>query len=492
MTSTTSSSMPTILPTTSLVAGGGGDLDDVPTASRSSSLTSSSIFSLSRGSLGSAPDLAVSDGADGPGALSAQSAHLGTLRPDSARCNALRMRSPMATAHFGSESGRAFMELIWQPRPLFPTVELAPTRFPRPDRKCIASGYPRYPLSTSPRSPSSTARFGSNCELDWFRQGYLLTFPAISPLPTRSRRAEGIPAFGRLRQSKIFHGGAFDARGNYPRHASPWFLLECSYILDSVVADWLLPRTPKSFTNVVNANFRLELVSLDFKNQLILTFESDFLLQTAKLRLNEQITFNYQRALRLLNLCGGILNFVELHRVLVSWTRLARHSFFKCWEFVPKGRDYLQINNGPLIGLPSRSCSKLKAGSLFTSTQDSDYLQICGQQNEPFNASQADAALPYIEKLEDTETILHSLQFIALQSLLNHFKVFNFCWMDSTIAVIHLYRPIDQLTSYLSSAFEPSYSATTPSCFNRVYDAIPGLGRDGSVGISFKTIEHPE
>ncbi|KAJ7093037.1 hypothetical protein C8R43DRAFT_1141887 [Mycena crocata] len=423
--------MPLPSSTTSLVAGGGDDLDDGRCHSRRPPIlcADSGGIALVVGDVEFKDhDLTVSGGADGLGALSAESAHLGALGPGSEqRRNASLMRSPTATAHFGSESTRA---LMGTPRPLFPTVELAPTRFPRPDRKCIASGYPRHPLSTS---------------------------PPIPPPPNPYRQAEGIPALGRLCHSKIFHGGAFDARGNYLRHASPWLkthLLECSYVLDSVVADWLLPLTPKSFTNVVNANFRPELVSLDSKNQLILTFESDFLLQTAKF--SDSPLFNtlssYIRSLFLRSDSPAVYSKAGILR--------------------RKTVTIFEMDYGPLIGLPSRSCSKLKAGSLFTSTQDSDrafvfrcreYLHIdcdtglwstfvetnAGQYTfelcsssipylEYLNASQVDAALPYIES-QDTETIVHLRQFIALQSLLNHFRVFKvFNWMlEGCIAIYY-------------------------------------------------------
>ncbi|KAJ7159326.1 hypothetical protein C8R43DRAFT_1124539 [Mycena crocata] len=51
---------------------------------------------------------------------------------------------------------------------------------------------------------------------------------------------------------------------------------------------------------------------------------------------------------------------------------LTRPPFFRCWEFVPKGRHSLQIDYGPPIGLATRSRSK--AGNIFNYTRDSDPL----------------------------------------------------------------------------------------------------------------------
>ncbi|KAJ7093022.1 hypothetical protein C8R43DRAFT_964593 [Mycena crocata] len=437
--------MPLPSSTTSLVAGGGDDLDDddrlsfalTAAASPSSSATSSTKSAPSRGSLS-------------------------LTRP---RCLGQRRRPRRTLGGVGAPRCTA------SPARCFPRLNL-----PRRDSHAPIAYVPLPGiLSTSPRSPSSTARFGSKPRVGG---------TAIPPPPNPYRQAEGIPALGRLRQSKIFHGGAFDARGNYLRHASPWLkthLLECSYVLDSVVADWLLPRTPKSFTDVANANFRLDLALLDFNNQFILTFESEFCFKTTRFRLNEQITFNYQRALRLLNLCGGSLiesdfppllrygrDYLELRiffdsplfKILSSYIG----SWYLGWDFVPKGRDYLQINNGPLIGLVTRSRSKAGTISNYTWVHDLNWILTRGH---PYTVTIAKpetviisdllklslfnilkptmprrpnisllpsvyAALPHIES-QDTGTIVHLLPF-------NYFKVFE-CMlaMNGCIPIIVYY-----------------------------------------------------
>ncbi|KAJ7093017.1 hypothetical protein C8R43DRAFT_1141861 [Mycena crocata] len=328
--------MPLPSSTTSLVADGGDDLDDddrlsfalTAAASPSSSATSSSKSALSRGSLGLDPDLAVSDSADGLGGV-------GTPRctgPGSERRNASPTRSPAPTAHFGSESAHAFVGFIWvsslppQQQPTFAILNGAPRIKPRvglvPDLCSLFEPY-RHPRIHTDK-PRAFRRW-----LNSATQKY-------------STAALSMP------------------------------------ILDSVVADWLLPRTPKSFTNVANAIFCLELVSLDFKNQLILTFESDFLLQTVKSdSLKTDIIFtsggiligsdfppllrygrDYLR-LALIRRLATLQDFVELHRVLVSWVRrsLTRPPYIRKLEFcVPKGCDYLQnglrtADRTPLVSL---------------------------------------------------------------------------------------------------------------------------------------------
>ncbi|KAJ7105392.1 hypothetical protein C8R43DRAFT_1140831 [Mycena crocata] len=81
-TSTTSSSTPTTSSTTSLIAGGGNDLDDGRCHSRQPPIaranTGSIALVVADGELKD-PDLVISGGADGLSALSAQSAHLGTV-----------------------------------------------------------------------------------------------------------------------------------------------------------------------------------------------------------------------------------------------------------------------------------------------------------------------------------------------------------------------------------------------------------------------------
>ncbi|KAJ7093025.1 hypothetical protein C8R43DRAFT_1115031 [Mycena crocata] len=348
--------MPLPSSTTSLVAGGGDDLDDddrlsfalTAAASPSSSATSSSKSAPSRGSLGLDPDLPVSGSADGLGALSASSVHLGALR----QLGMLQCPDNALTDRNGT------LRIRWRAR--FYGVHLA-----------------------------------------------------IPPPPNPYRQAEGIPAFGRLCQSKIFHGGAFDARGNYLRHASPWLkthLVECSYILDSVVADWLLPRTPNPSQTSPTRIFALNWF-----------------------RLNE--TVQLSENLTTLILCGGILigsdfpplirrlaalqNVLELHWVLVSW-----------------------------IGLATRSHSK--AGSIFEYTRDSVRQHLLKLSlNAPFNASQfslcidlkgfnmkAEPLVSFVGLCRATpHRVARPRNYCSLasvhrtSSLPNYFKVFNVGWI---------------------------------------------------------------
>ncbi|KAJ7143432.1 hypothetical protein C8R43DRAFT_1130846 [Mycena crocata] len=477
--------MPTTLPTTSLVAGGGDDLDDGRCHSRRLP-----IFCADSGGIA----LVVGDVEYkvcakygvfrlGPrprclgqhrrprralgkfGAPRRTEIQLGKLQcPDNMLANpdgALPIRE---RAHFHG------VHLV-NPRPLFPTVELAPTRFPRPDRKCIASG---------PRSLRSTARFGSNRELEV--QSLCSFF-----VPYRRYRIHP-------EKPRVLRPSPDSATRKYPATALsmpvgiilgaltrrvigslPLLVLHIGFI----VTDWLLPQTPKSFTNAVNASFRLELVSLDFNNKLILAFESEFYFKTragadfshpATLRPGLSLTCANSSTRHSLRFCRvtsgpGILGAFKFESPAI-------HS--EAGICAPKGRDY---HCGPLIGLPSRSCSKLKAGSIFTYTQDSDSNWIltrghpytvtiakpktvvnsdllkpslvntpssfgyglCPSMIERLNVSQSlprleaiqhegrtyryfpqyvYAALPHIES-QDTETIVHLLQF-------NYFKVLEY------------------------------------------------------------------
>ncbi|KAJ7163463.1 hypothetical protein C8R43DRAFT_1233098 [Mycena crocata] len=101
--------------TTSLVAGGGDDLNDVVR-----------IHPAQAGGLWTRTSYLPSPAAPtGLGALSAQSAHLSKMGRASAHHNASAMRTPTATVHIGSDGARAFMGSFSTPRPPFPTVELA-------------------------------------------------------------------------------------------------------------------------------------------------------------------------------------------------------------------------------------------------------------------------------------------------------------------------------------------------------------------------------
>ncbi|KAJ7075481.1 hypothetical protein C8R43DRAFT_1143794 [Mycena crocata] len=148
----------------------------------------------------------------------AHGAHLGSMGPP----RHVAMHQQRARRPRGRTSDQTAHTFLWgsfgNPRSPFPTVELAPTRFPRPDRKCATYGYPssRYDDRWTALTASNVAR---------------LWFPLIF-----SRQAEDIPALLQLRHSQIFHGAAFDGRGNYPRRASPWLkthLLECFYWIQS-------------------------------------------------------------------------------------------------------------------------------------------------------------------------------------------------------------------------------------------------------------------
>ncbi|KAJ7143189.1 hypothetical protein C8R43DRAFT_1130971 [Mycena crocata] len=254
--------MPTTSSTTSFVAGGGDDLGNdnrlafAPTlaASPSSSPTLNSIYAPSRGT----PHPTVSSGADGLGAPSALSAHLGAVGPVLVHRNALTTCSPTSAAHFGSDGAWAFIGFIWHPRPPFPTVELARRGSHAPIANAPLPVPP--PLSTTrPARPRCVLQIKPRVGFFW---GYLAGFCVIPPLPTH-------------------RSAAFGARGNYPRWAhpaSPWLKLLCPS-LDLTVADWLFYRASKSFTKGRHANFQLELITtMDVSKP----FTSEFLLQTAR------------------------------------------------------------------------------------------------------------------------------------------------------------------------------------------------------------------
>ncbi|KAJ7075827.1 hypothetical protein C8R43DRAFT_1143743 [Mycena crocata] len=374
-------------------------------ASPSSSATSSTKSAPSTGSLGLDPDLAVSGSTDGLGALSASSVHLGALLgklqcPDNMLANpdgALPIRE---RAHFHG--------VHLQPPPVFPRLNL-----PRRD-----SHAPIANASLLAHARCAQQR-ASDQTASWrFR---VFIFRAIPPLPNPSRKAEGTPALPRLRHSKISRNGASMPVGIILGALTDESLVHCpcpstGLHIGFIVTDWLLPQTPKSFTNAVNASFRLELVSLDFNNSLFWPSSPNF---TSKQEKFESPAIHSE---------AGIC--------------------------APKGRDY---HCGPLIGLPNSNWI-LTRGHPYTVTiakpktvVNSDLLKpslvntpssfgygLCPSMIERLNVSQSlprleaiqhegrtyryfpqyvYAALPHIES-QDTETIVHLLQF-------NYFKSYE-------------------------------------------------------------------
>ncbi|KAJ7165564.1 hypothetical protein C8R43DRAFT_946239 [Mycena crocata] len=391
MTSTTSFSMPPTSSTASLIASGGDDLDDddrlpsAPTlaASPSPSPTSSSKSVPSRGSLDLNLILAVLGSTDGLGAPSAWSAQFGARGADAARRNTSATRSLVATADFRSNGARNFLGFIRHPRPLFPTVELVPTRFPRPDRKCATSGYalPSFlskgapdtayePLITaSPRLLRRTAYFGSS-ELYFFR----LTGAHSGGSPTLP--LENIP---------------------WRRFRFPWELYSAGLPDESlgcnahllVIIGWLhISLCLKILPKGLQCELGLQMARFYFAG-----FDLIFgLLQTT--RFNSPNAFKYYKAFKNLRLLrtshldylhsvGWILAIAHLtyrnrwrpelpskcsdspiclfksraRTILISLPlELTRPPSMQTQGFCArKGRDYLQIENGPLIGLASLS-----------------------------------------------------------------------------------------------------------------------------------------
>ncbi|KAJ7093040.1 hypothetical protein C8R43DRAFT_1141891 [Mycena crocata] len=389
--------MPLPSSTTSLVAGGGDDLDDddclsfvlTEAASPSSSATSSTKSAPSTGSLGLDPDLAVSGSTDGLGALSASSVHLGALLgklqcPDNMLANPdgalpIRERAHFHGAHLGA-LGSLYLRIhlltaLQQPPPL-PALFLL--------------------ITISPRSLRSTARLGSNRELDWFRSLCSLFEPYRRPrIHTDKPRA--------FRRSVDSASQKYSTAAlSMPVGIIPGMLVPaCKLISWTVPTYWIqLSQTGYSLglqspsQTSPTRFFCLELVSLDFKNQLILTFESVFF--CFKPRNNFQLSESLTTFEPLLQLAAGyLLDLTDLalydrdYRQLALVYFLTRRSS-KPWSYIRslflrsdspavyskagilrrKTVTIFEMDYGPLIGLPSRSCSKLKAGSLFTSTQD--------------------------------------------------------------------------------------------------------------------------
>ncbi|KAJ7093030.1 hypothetical protein C8R43DRAFT_1141877 [Mycena crocata] len=392
--------MPPPSSTPSLVAGGGDDLDDddrlsfalTAAASLSSSATSSSKSALSRGSLGLDPDIAVSGGADGLGALSASSAHLGALR-QLACCNAPTMRSPIAMAHFGSDGARAFMG---SPRPLFPTVELGPPRF---SRLLFTPGHSDTPPrnSTSPRRRGAQRHASDQTASEGL--SYLFIFSSYPTTLDSIPTIQGIPALTQLRHSKIFQGAAFDTRGNYPRRAHrtiPWLK---SPVLPAQVFTYLIQllqigyslglenplQTPFrwiSTTTVFDRRVRFFASKLRAPSIIKEPYDFEPLTDTifksvaeysAPERLSAPATLRPELSL----ICASAFVDSPLFKILLSYIGfwyLGSDSpaiYSKAGNFVHrKTVTMFRINNGPLIGLPSRSCTK--AGTIFNYTRDSD------------------------------------------------------------------------------------------------------------------------
>ncbi|KAJ7140172.1 hypothetical protein C8R43DRAFT_1201162 [Mycena crocata] len=224
--------MPATSSTISLVAGGSDDLDDGRCHSRLPPPTSttptplpSSLPTLCSTSA-ARPVLAVSGSADALGALGTFGApRLNGTRLGMLQCisNALAdpggaLRIRRRTHFYGVHSAT--------PARRFPRLNLLQRGSHAPDRKCATYGYPssRYDDRWTALTASNVARLSG-------------PFLAISPtLPSQPEQAEDIPALLQLRHSQIFHGAAFDGRGNYPRRASPWLkthLLECFYWIQS-------------------------------------------------------------------------------------------------------------------------------------------------------------------------------------------------------------------------------------------------------------------
>ncbi|KAJ7165568.1 hypothetical protein C8R43DRAFT_1104177 [Mycena crocata] len=363
MTSTTSFSMPPTSSTASLIASGGDDLDDddrlpsAPTlaASPSPSPTSSSKSVPSRGSLDLNLILAVLGSTDGLGAPSAWSAQFGARGADAARRNTSATRSLVATADFRSNGARNFLGFIRHPRPLFPTVELVPTRFPRPDRKCATSGYalPSFlskgapdtayePLITaSPRLLRRTAYFGSS-ELYFFR----LTGAHSGGSPTLP--LENIP-WRRFRFPwELYSAGLPDESLGCNAH----LLVIIGWLHISLISLdltlYLGCFKPRGF-NSPNA-FKYYKA---FKNlRLLRTSHLDYLHSVGWILAIAHLTYR----------TAGGRNYLpnalsRARTILISLPlELTRPPSMQTQGFCArKGRDYLQIENGPLIGLASLS-----------------------------------------------------------------------------------------------------------------------------------------
>ncbi|KAJ7140178.1 hypothetical protein C8R43DRAFT_954914 [Mycena crocata] len=330
--------MPATSSTISLVAGGSDDLDDdsrlrpvpTPTPLPSSPPTLRSTSTASRGSLDSDP---YSPPRAAP-MLSARSQH---DRRTPAQWDPLRhvaMHQQRARRPRGRTSDQTAHTFLWgsfgNPRSPFPTVELAPTRFPRPDRKCATYGPTEGP------------------------------FLAISPTPESARPAEDIPALLQLRHSQIFHGAAFDGRGNYPRRASPWLkthLLECFY--------WI--QSPQTRTEpLVLQDFSEMVLSIpDSNNRPILTrilasnlerlgrpglWSNHLILLTRHLRRTRQGTSDFES--NTTSLLAGLWCTQTPNLSMERAFDLSRLSSIhsSIGLSATKGRDYLQNINGLLIG----------------------------------------------------------------------------------------------------------------------------------------------
>ncbi|KAJ7093044.1 hypothetical protein C8R43DRAFT_1141897 [Mycena crocata] len=409
--------MPTTLPTTSLVADGGDDLDDddclsfVLTAAAlpSSSATSSSKSALRRGSLGLDPDLVVSDSADSLGALSAESAH------PAPQCITDALADPDGALQI-RERAHFYGAHLATPARCFPRLNLPRRGSHAPIAICAVSGYRRCgALRIKARVRVSRVFVHFSCHTAATEsipksRGYSgpSSTPPLENIPQRRFRYSWEFILEALKQ-RVF--------GSLP----PLF-----YILDSIVIDWLLPRTPKSFTNVANANFRFELVSLVYNNKLILT---------------------------LIRRLATLQNLLELHLWYLGSDSPVIHSkagilcrkaatIFK--SITDRWPEVFSNILGTPIGPPPVQTPGIRTGSCLGDTvtiANPDTIVIQVRQhllklslNEPFNASQfslyidlkgfnmkaeplvsfVDAALPYIES-QDTETIVHLRQFIALQ-----------------------------------------------------------------------------
>ncbi|KAJ7173982.1 hypothetical protein C8R43DRAFT_1119371 [Mycena crocata] len=286
-TSTLSSSTPTTSPTTSLIADGGDDVENGPRHSGLPPPTSPDAENIAV-VVADNLALAVFGGADGLGALSAQSAHLSAVGTISAHRNALTTRSPTPAAHFGSDGALAFMGFIRHPRPLFPTVELAPTRFPRPDRKCATSGALLLPMhpSTHPTPPAPDGTLRIKPPVRIFQGiGSLCAIPQLSTYRSPDLAIQNLPERRLEYPWELFsvRSTTVESLVQTPRSSSS----------EQTVSDWVLPpRTSKFLTSGVNANFGFkwyDCISLYFNFDFMFVLRAGFRLDLAAIHPNPEI-----------------------------------------------------------------------------------------------------------------------------------------------------------------------------------------------------------
>ncbi|KAJ7140159.1 hypothetical protein C8R43DRAFT_1131546 [Mycena crocata] len=255
--------MPATSSTISLVAGGSDDLDDGRCHSRLPPPTSTNTDAIAL----VAADVVLNISSETRTRRLRQCRRsrraLGTFgapRLNGTRLGMLQCISNALADPGGRTSDQTAHTFLWgsfgsTPARRFPRLNLLQRGSHAPDRKCATYGYPssRYDDRWTALTASNVARLSG-------------PFLAISPTPESARQAEDIPALLQLRHSQIFHGAAFDGRGNYPRRASPWLkthLLECFY--------WI--QSPQTRTEpLVLQNFSEVVLSIpDSNNGFILT-----------------------------------------------------------------------------------------------------------------------------------------------------------------------------------------------------------------------------